>query len=148
MLIRPAIETDLPEVMELLKGMDDDIGIDPIQAMKIWRKMTEYPYYKVFVVEDNKLNVIGTCSLIIIENFGHNGAKLAIVESMIVSPTYRGRGIGRQLMHFVMAKAKAENCYKLTLSSNKKRVGAHEFYQELGFQQHGLSFTIEVGNND
>ncbi|MDR3599260.1 MAG: GNAT family N-acetyltransferase [Desulfosporosinus sp.] len=147
MLIRPAVETDLPEVIELLKGMDGDDGIDLGEAQTIWRKITDYPYYKIFVVEDNK-RMIGTCSLIMIDNLGHKGAKLAVAESMIINPDYRGRGLGSKLMQFVMAKAKEENCYKLMLSSNKKRVEAHRFYEQLGFQQHGISFMIEVGKND
>jgi len=147
MLIRQATETDLPDVIELLKGMDGEDGIDLDEAQTLWRKMTEYPYYKIFVVEDNKL-IIGTCSLIIIDNLGHKGAKLAVAESMIVSPDYRGHGIGCNLMQFVKERVKAENCYKLMLSSNKKRIEAHRFYEQLGFQQHGISFMIEVGRND
>lgn len=147
MLIRQATETDLPDVIGLLKGMDGEDGIDPGEAMTIWRKITEYPYYKIIIVEDN-LQIIGTCSLIILDNLGHKGAKLAIAESMIVSQEYRGHGIGSKLMQFVMEKAKEENCYKLMLSSNKKRIKAHKFYEQLGFQQHGISFMTEVSNYD
>ena len=147
MLIRQAIEADLPLVIELLKGMDGEEGIALGEAQTIWSKMSEYPYYKVFVVEDNEL-IIGTCSLIMMDNLGHKGAKLAVAESMIISQDYRGRGIGSELMHYVREKANEENCYKLMLSSNKKRVKAHKFYERLGFQQHGISFMLEVGKND
>jgi len=138
-LIRQGIEADLPQVLELLKGMDGEDGMDQGEALIIWRKMTEYPYFKTFVVEDNQL-IIGTCSLIIIDNLGHKGAKLAVAESMIISQEYRGQGVGSRLMKFVMEKVKEENCYKLMLSSNKKRIEAHKFYEQLGFQQHGISF--------
>ncbi|HZK55180.1 MAG TPA: GNAT family N-acetyltransferase [Desulfosporosinus sp.] len=147
MLMRQATENDLPEVLELLKGMDGEDGIDIGEASAIWRRISEYPYYKVFVIED-KQQMIGTCSLIILDNLGHNGSKLAIVESMIVCQDYRGRGLGGKLIQFISEKAKEENCYKLMLSSNKKRIMAHKFYEELGFQQHGMSFMIEVGKND
>lgn len=147
MLIRQATETDLSEIIELLKGMDGEDGLDPLEALNIWRKMDCYSYYKVFVAEYNQL-IIGTCSLIIIDNLGHSGAKLAVAESMIVSKDYRGLGIGSKLMQFILAKAQEENCYKLMLSSNKKRIKAHKFYEQLGFQQHGISFMIEVGKND
>ena len=138
-MIRQGIEADLPQVLELLKGMDGEDGMDQGEALIIWRKMTEYPYFKTFVVEDNQL-IIGTCSLIIIDNLGHKGAKLAVAESMIISQEYRGQGVGSRLMKFVMEKVKEENCYKLMLSSNKKRIEAHKFYEQLGFQQHGISF--------
>jgi len=147
MLIRQAIETDLPQVLELLKGMDEEDVVTLDQAQTIWCRMNEYPYYKVFVVEDNK-DLIGTCCLIIIDNLGHLGTKLAVAESMIVSKKYRGCGVGGKLMQFIMEKAKEENCYKLMLSSNKKRYLAHKFYEQLGFQQHGTSFIVKVAKND
>lgn len=134
---------DLPQVIELLQGMDEEEVLTLDEALKIWQRMKEYPYYKIFVVEDNKV-LIGTCSLIIIDNLGHLGTKLAVAESMIVSKKYRGRGVGRELMQFIMELTKEEKCYKLMLSSNKKRVLAHKFYEQLGFLQHGLSFMIEV----
>ena len=148
MLIREAMETDMPDIRELLIGMDgeDGDGVNSIEAQSIWCKMKEYPYYKIFVVEENTL-IIGTCSLIILENLGHKGAKLAVAENMIVSKACRGSGVGSKLMQFIMLKAKEENCYKLMLSSNKKRIMAHKFYEQLGFQQHGISFMIEVAND-
>lgn len=147
MLIRQATDADLPEVIELLKGMDEEEGVTYGEALAIWHKMSKYPYYQVFVVEDNQ-RIIATCSLIVIDNLGHKGAKIAVAESMIVSQEYRGHGIGNKLMKLVMEKAQEKNCYKLMLSSNKKRLKAHDFYEKLGFQQHGISFMIEVGNHD
>jgi hypothetical protein len=35
------------------------------------------------------------------------------------------------------------SCYKLALSSNRKRDAARDFYKSLGFAQHHLSFTVE-----
>ena len=52
MLIRQATEDDLPDVLELLKDMDGEDGLDVGEALAIWRKTSEYPFYKVFVIED------------------------------------------------------------------------------------------------
>lgn len=147
MLIREAIEKDLPEVLEILSEMDQEAGLEQTSARKIWDKFKEYPYYKVFVAVDEE-KIIGTCSLIILDNLGHHGARLAVAENMIIRSEYRGKGIGHLLMHHVMEQAAKENCYKLMLSSNKKRTQAHRFYEQLGFQQHGISFMIEVEKRD
>ncbi len=147
MLIREVRETELPELLEILKGMDGEVGPDPGESLSIWQKINEYPYYKIFVAEDNEI-IIGACSLIIIDNLGHRGAKLAVAENVIVSPAHRGSGVGAKMMRFVMERAKEENCYKLMLSSSKKRIHAHRFYEKLGFEQHGISFIIEVGKDD
>ncbi|WP_088189565.1 GNAT family N-acetyltransferase [Desulfosporosinus sp. FKA] len=143
MLIRQATEQDLLSIVDLLQAMDGEEKIDYGEAVTIWRKMKEYPYYKVFVVADSD-QIIAACSLIILENLGHRGAKLALAESVIVAANYRGSGIGSMLMHFIMDEAKEGNCYKLMLSSNKKRLQAHAFYQKQGFQQHGISFAVEL----
>jgi len=147
MLIREAIEADLPEILEVLKGLDEEDEVAPFDALSLWRKINEYPYYKIIVVEDAN-TIIATCSLIIIDSLGHQGAKLAVAENVIVSPKFRGRGIGSQMMLFIMEKAKEQNCYKLMLSSSKKRVPAHRFYAKLGFKQHGISFLSEAGKNE
>ena len=147
MLIRPATGTDLPKIIALLQEMDGEDGLTAAESETIWNKINQYPYYKVFIAEDGE-SAIGACSLIIIDNLGHLGAKLAVVENVIVSRDYRGQGIGSQLMQFVMARATEEKCYKLMLSSNKKRTQAHKFYEQLGFEQHGISFMVDLSSCD
>lgn len=144
MIIRQATESDLPKIIELFHEMDGEDGLAPEGYGAIWNKINQYPYYKIFVIEDREI-VIGTCSLIIIDNLGHQGAKLAVAENMIINQEFRGQGIGKQLMQFIMARAKEETCYKLMLSSNKKRTLAHKFYEQLGFEQHGISFKTDFG---
>lgn len=147
MLIREAAEKDIPEVLKLLMSMDGEDGMDSSAALKIWNNIKRYPYYKLLVVEERE-SIVGTCSLIVLDNLGHQGARLAVVESVIVERNHRGQGIGKLMMDHVMELAREEKCYKLMLSSNKKRVPAHEFYRKLGFKQHGISFMIEVGEHD
>jgi ribosomal protein S18 acetylase RimI-like enzyme len=147
MLIREARETEITEILGLLQWMDGEEALDTGQALKIWQQMKKYPYYKVFVVEDGQ-KLVGVCSLIIIENWGHRGSKFAVADNVVVDPAYRGRGVGTALMRFVREQAEREACYKLMLSSNKKRTEAHRFYEKLGFEQHGISFMIEGKQND
>jgi len=49
-------------------------------------------------------------------------------------------------MQHAMQLAKQAGCYKIVLSSNLRRAGAHEFYEVLGFQKHGYSYLVEFGN--
>lgn len=146
MLIREAVAADLPKIVSLLQTMDDEKMLDLNEARKIWDKMGQYPNYKLYVAEEEE--VVALCSLIIIDNLGHRGAKYGVADNVIVSPEYRGKGVGSRLMKFIMEKTRQENGYKLMLSSNKKRVMAHRFYKKLGFEQHGLSFMVEVDKND
>ena len=74
----------------------------------------------------------------------HHGAPSAVVESVCVDQSLRGRGIGRAMMVFALEQAAGRGCYKLTLSSNLRREDAHAFYRSLGFEQHGISFRTEL----
>ncbi|HUP64287.1 MAG TPA: GNAT family N-acetyltransferase [Thermoanaerobaculia bacterium] len=57
----------------------------------------------------------------------------------------RGRaGIGRRLLELAMEKAAEAGCYKLVLSSNSRRTDAHRFYENLGFERHGISFAVAI----
>lgn len=143
MMIRQAGEPDLPGIVALLQEMDGEDRLETEEYRAIWNKINQYPYYKTFVIEEQDM-IIGTCSLIIIDNLGHLGAKLAVAENMIIRQEYRAQGMGKQLMNFIMARAKEEKCYKLMLSSNKKRTLAHRFYEQLGFEQHGFSFKLDL----
>ncbi|MFN2238408.1 MAG: GNAT family N-acetyltransferase [Thermoanaerobaculia bacterium] len=66
----------------------------------------------------------------------------------MVDTASRGMGIGRRMMAFAMDEAGRNGCYKLVLSSNFERTGAHAFYESLGFRRHGFSFRVDRDEND
>ena len=72
------------------------------------------------------------------------GLKSGVVEDVAVHPNYQGRGVGRTMMQNALDQCRSAGCYKLTLSSNLKREGAHRFYDSLGFTRHGYSFQMEL----
>ena len=104
--------------------------------------MAEYPDYAVYVAEEDGA-VVGTFTLLLMDNLGHGGAPEGIVENVVVEASRRGRGIGAAMMRFAMTRCAESGCYKLALSSNLRREAAHRFYERLGFAQHGLSFSVE-----
>jgi GNAT superfamily N-acetyltransferase len=147
LVIRRADEADLPGVLGLYAqpGMDAGEVISLDAATTIWRRMAAYPNYGVYVAttaEDQGL--VGTFALLVMDNLAHGGAPSAVVEDVCVDERRRGRGIGRAMMTFAMKRAREAGCYKLSLSSNQARAGAHAFYRALGFEQHGVSFHVSL----
>lgn len=141
--IRQATEADLPAVLALYAqpGVDDGKTLPIEQAQAVLTEFARYPNYRLFVACDGS-DVVGTFALLVMHNLAHCGAPSAIAEDVVVTHQRRGQGIGRQLMAHAMAEAARAGCYKLALSSNGKRDGAHAFYDGLGFERHGLSFVI------
>ena len=145
--IRRAEQTDLPAILALYAqpGMNAGEVISLDAAVAIWQRMAIYPSYGLYVATaGDDHTVVGTFALLVMDNLAHGGAPSAVVEDVCVDEGRRGRGIGRAMMTFAMERAREAGCYKLTLSSNRTRGGAHAFYRALGFEQHGLSFDVPL----
>jgi GNAT superfamily N-acetyltransferase len=71
---------------------------------------------------------IGCCALIFVR------AGVFEVAKMAVSERYRGRGIGRKLLEYTIAQAKAMGAHTLELASNTKLANAVHLYESLGFR--------------
>ena len=141
MEIRPARREDLAAILALYADLETDGQVlDLPAAESIFARMQQYPNYTVYVavVEGQ---IIGAFELLIMDNLAHVGAPSGIVEDVVVHPAWRGQGIGKQMMAFALEQCRQAGCYKLALSSNRKREAAHRFYEALGFQKHGYSFV-------
>ena len=72
--------------------------------------------------------VIGCCALIWLRPGVFELAKMAVAKE------YRGQGIGRQVLEYTIAQAKALGAKSLTLGSNTKLANAVHLYESLGFR--------------
>jgi GNAT superfamily N-acetyltransferase len=144
--IRRATASDLPGILGLYgrSGLGDGRALSVEAAAKVLRRIDAYPDYGVFVARAGGV-LVGTFALLIMDNLAHLGAPSAVVEDVCVDEGQRRSGVGRAMMEFAMGVARERGCYKLTLSSNLARTNAHEFYRSLGFEQHGLSFRVNLG---
>ena len=149
LVIRKASQHDLGAILALYAEPDIDDGhvLNLSDAERISERMQRYPNYATYVAVLEG-EVVGTFSLLIMDNLAHMGAPSGVVEDVVVHSRWRGQGVGRRMMHYAMERCREAGCYKLTLSSNRKRADAHRFYESLGFQRHGYSFIVppDVGS--
>jgi GNAT superfamily N-acetyltransferase len=143
--IRPATRADVAAVLGLYVQPDFDNGaVLPIaDAEALWARFASYPDYTLYVATCDAA-VVGSFALLVMDNLGHCGAPSAIIEDIVVDPSFQGEGIGKAMMRFAVEEAARKRCYKLVLSSNEKRARAHAFYDSLGFARHGISFRLEL----
>jgi ribosomal protein S18 acetylase RimI-like enzyme len=55
------------------------------------------------------------------------------VHDLVVLENYRGKGIGRMLLEYVIEKARELNFGKVTLEVREDNLGAQHLYQSMGF---------------
>lgn len=61
------------------------------------------------------------------------GARVGILEDIVVSDAVRGSGIGSQLLKQALIFAKEKGCQRITLLTDHDNTLAHTFYQKHGF---------------
>jgi GNAT superfamily N-acetyltransferase len=143
--IREANEADLPAVLHAYDeaGIGGGVSFTAEEASEQFARLRQYPSYRVFVAETDG-TIAGTYALIILDNLAKRGARAGVVEDVAVLPAFQGRGIGRSMMEHAREECRYAGCYKMTLSSNVAREGAHRFYDALGFERHGYSFLMRI----
>ena len=145
--IRNAVEEDIPRIQELYLQMaftpppPDAPRPSMEEYRRIFREFSAMPGYELLVAEDND-TIVGTTVLAILPGMAHGVSPFAVVEYVVVDEKRRGEGIGRILMEYIIGKAKDAGCYKIMLTSDKRRTEAHEFYRSLGFEASAHGFRL------
>jgi ribosomal protein S18 acetylase RimI-like enzyme len=147
--IRRATEADLSDLLALYGQPDFNNGrvtsLD--QAKATLARMATYPDFAAYCAEIDGA-VVGTFSLMVIDNLAHWGMASALVENVVVANGHQGEGIGRAMIQAAFRLAEEKGAYKVALSSNVKSTRAHEFYESLGFEKYGFSFRLEPVSGD
>jgi len=149
LIFRLAREQDLPALVAIFAadgvgghGDTTEAGAFPAYVAA-FRAICANPATLLYVAElDGR--VAGTFQLIYAHSLPARGALRAIIEAVQVAPEFRGRGLGARMVRQAMAEARAAGAASLALTSNKRREGAHRFYEKLGFSPSHLGFKIEL----
>jgi GNAT superfamily N-acetyltransferase len=141
--IRKATEKDIPRLLELYPQLsfrpDDYQAPLADDCKKVLAGMTKTPGYSLLVAVE-KGEVVGTTVLAILPGFAHGTSPFAVIEYVVVDEKRRSQGIGKALMEYCLAYAKDAGCYKVMLTSDKRRERAHKFYRSLGFEASAEGF--------
>ena len=77
--------------------------------------------------------IAGAFQFTIIQHVANAGGRIAQVENVIVDERLRSRGVGDVMMRWAIDEARRRGCYRIQLTSAKRRLRAHAFYERLGF---------------
>ncbi|MGD9933465.1 MAG: N-acetyltransferase family protein [Dehalococcoidia bacterium] len=149
--IRPAVEADLPRIIELISGgtapgavPDEDPGPPlPASYVTAFREIKASSDGDVFVAEFEG-EVVGCFQFFAAPHLANRGRRRAQVESVHVAARMRSKGIGEAMMRFAIEEARRRGCFRLQLTSNKSRTDAHRFYRRLGFAQSHEGFKLDL----
>lgn len=143
--IRPARLDDLPALITLYA--DDDLGKSreagaPDTAyMRAFEAIDSDPNH-ILAVGEKGGRIVATLLLSFLPGLSRHGAWRAQIEAMRVSSDCRGQGLGKDMLDWAVAEAKARGCALVQLTSDRKRPDAHRFYERAGFEPTHFGFKL------
>jgi GNAT superfamily N-acetyltransferase len=135
---RQASAADLPAMLRLLA--DDDVAqarggytaeVTP-EVAAAFKEIERDPNNELWV-GDLGGEVVAMLQLTLIPGLSRGGMRRALVEAVRVRADLRSRGIGEALMRHVEDRAKAAGCGLIQLTTDRKRLAAHRFYERIGY---------------
>jgi GNAT superfamily N-acetyltransferase len=144
---RNATPADLPFIIALI--VEDSVvqtGDDPADAahadyVDALAEITADPNEEMIIVDEDGVPV-GCFQLSYLPGLMRRGMKRGQIEVVHVAATHRNRGIGAQMMRWAVERCRQNKCSMVQLTSNKKRVDAHRFYERLGFLKSHEGFKL------
>ena len=145
-VFRAATAADVPAVVALLA--DDVLGAK--------REKPGDPAYdaafaaiakdanQLLAVADVGGRVVGCMQITFIPGLSHRGAWRGQIESVRVSGTLRGGGIGRRMILWAIEQCRARGCAMVQLTSTASRTEARRFYEALGFEASHVGFKRSI----
>lgn len=138
-IIRPAVLADLERIvwLQVNGGLDREPKaivpqFVPDGTVQAFHRIKSDANNALMVVEHEGL-VIGTFHIIYLTYLAGAGREDCQIESVHVDRAWRAKGIGTQMMEWVILQARQRGCRRVQLTTNKQRTDAHRFYQRLGF---------------
>jgi len=152
LIFRSATRADVPAILELLD--DDDIARTR-QTGRATPESVDAACWAAFeaidadprnelIVADRDGTVVGTCQLTFTPSLSRHGAERMTIEAVRVRGDLRGRGTGRAMMIWSLARARERGCGLAQLTTDKRRTDAHRFYASLGFTASHEGFKLAL----
>lgn len=66
------------------------------------------------------------------------GAKVAMLEDVVVADAHRGSGVGKQLMAGIIEQARRDGAHRVTLLTDHDNRAAQGFYESFGFSRSAM----------
>ena len=78
---------------------------------------------------------VGTIQVTFVPGINRRGMWKGLIEGVHISAAHRNKGLGAELVDWALERCRERGCGMAQLTSNKKRLDAHRFYERHGWQK-------------
>ena len=137
--IRAATAADVPELARLL-GV---LGYPTDEGVLAARLAAFEGAGETVLVAAQRDRLLGAVTLHVTPVL-HRAGPVGRLTALVVDAGTRGRGVGRALVMAAEERLTARGCVLIEVTSNRRRVDAHAFYERLGYAATSLRFAKTV----
>ena len=138
MLIRKTKLEDLDALMPLFQELWPDKTLDKKITKETLYQLLKSPDAEVFTLEhDNQ--IVGFMDIKFRRSIYYQGMVM-LLEDIIISSSYRGRGFGVALVEHAEKLSREKRCTAIELSSAFRRKTTHTFWEKRGFKSSSYHF--------
>jgi GNAT superfamily N-acetyltransferase len=132
-MFREAGPGDFQDVLRLYRQLqpEDPVLRDGSDAAS-FGLILRSPGLHLFVLEIDGA-IVATTYLNVIPNLTRSASPYAVIENVVVDETFRGTGLGKQIMAGTLRAAWDAGCYKAMLLTGSRNPATHAFYRACGF---------------
>ncbi|QDR82922.1 GNAT family N-acetyltransferase [Sporomusa termitida] len=108
-------------------------GTNRANLTSVFAKIQADASYIFIGAKDERQKLLGSVMGIVCSDTVGECRPFMVLENIIVSRQSRRQGVGKKLMAYLEAQARAQNCYCIILLSHVRRQEAHSFYEAMGY---------------
>ena len=134
--ITTATEADIPDLIGLLGilfAIEQDFTPDVEKQRRGLTGLLASPSGQVAIARDARGRAIGLATAQLVISTAE-GAPSAWIEDVVVEAGWRGKGLGRALLAYVLQWARSQGATRAQLLADLDNTPALEFYEHLGWQ--------------
>jgi len=134
-IIRPLeIEDFHCGYMELLSQLTEVGEVSFVDFQQAFKRVPN-----IFIMFDQESQkVVASATLLMEQKFIHQCSHVGHIEDVVVDSSQRGKGLGKELINYLMEKAKQAQCYKVILDCDQDKIS---FYQKCGLTEKGIEMA-------
>jgi GNAT superfamily N-acetyltransferase len=141
-----AIESDLPAIIALLEELSSHLekshDLDQQQLMSNGLALMHDPRAHILLAKDG-VNAIGLIHFSTRKTALHPTSS-ALIDELIITESYRDKGIGGELLKAAIMKCRQMGCCELEVSMESSNHKAREFYNKHGFTDESVLLELEL----
>ena len=133
--VTAATPDQIPALCELLRELfsqESEFAPDADVQYRGLARIIADPRVGTILVAHDSDALVGMVNLLYTESTAL-GARVALLEDMVVLPASRGKGIGTMLLQAAFQAARVEGCKRITLLTDARNAAAQRFYARHGF---------------